>query len=178
MRYSKLLKYFICFCLILSLYFLIFIPYSFGITERVVAFVDNQAITLSEFQEQKQNTAKMLPGVTDEEVVNTMINRKLILREAKKYRIEAPTEEDIMRDFIDLKVRAFIRVGEQDIEDFYRENKDKFEDKDFELVRDEIETYLTEKELNEMLKKVIIDLRKSVYIKIQLDPDMFRLKSE
>lgn len=155
----------------LSIHYSLFTVHAFSeFTDRVVAFVDNQAITLSEFQHQKQNTAKILPGVTDDEVINTMINRKLILREAKKYRIEGPTEEDIMRDFIDLKVKAFIRVGEQDIEDFYRQNTDKFEGKAFDLVRDEIETYLTEKELNEMLKKIISDLRKSVYVKIQLDP--------
>ena len=170
MRYSKLLSCLISFCFFLSAYSLLLTPYSFGFTDRVVAFVDNEAITLSEFQEQKQNTARILPGVTDEEVINTMINRKLILREAKKYRIEAPAEEDIMSDFIDLKVKAFIRVSEQDIEDFYRQNIDKFEGKAFDLVRDEIETYLTEKELNEMLKKVISDLRESVYIKIQLGP--------
>ena len=168
MRYSKLLSCLISFCFFLSVYSLLLTPYSFGFTDRVVAFVDNEAITLSEFQEQKHNTARLLPGVTDDEVINTMINRKLILREAKKYRIEGPAEEDIMRDFVDLKVRAFIKVGEQDIEDFFRQNIDKFEGKTFEIVRDEIEKYLTEKEVNKMLKKVISDLRKSVYIKIQL----------
>jgi parvulin-like peptidyl-prolyl isomerase len=170
LRYPKLLKCLISSCFILSFYSLLLTPYSFGFTDRVVAFVDNDAITLSEFQQQRRDTAKLLSGVTDEEVINTMINRKLILREAKKYRIEAPAEEDIMKDFIDLKVRAFIKVGEQDIEDFYRQNIDKFEGKTFDIVRDEIEKYLTEKELNEMLKKVISDLRKSVYVKIQLVP--------
>ena len=87
----------------LSFHFSLFTFHAFSeFTDRVVAFVDNEAITLSEFQEQKQNTAKMLSGVTDDEVINTMINRKLILREAKKYRIEGPAEEDIMRDFVDL----------------------------------------------------------------------------
>jgi len=41
-----------------------------------------------------------------------MMNRILLLREAKRYRIEAATEDDVMREFIDLKIRAFIRVSE------------------------------------------------------------------
>ncbi|MEJ2683979.1 MAG: SurA N-terminal domain-containing protein [Candidatus Sulfobium sp.] len=144
---------------------------SAGIFDRVVAFVNNQAITLSEFQEQYQNTLKIAPDVTEEDVINTMINRILLLDEARKYRIVAPTEDEMVKEYIDLKVRAFITVGEQEMETFYQNNRSRFAGKDYEDVRGEIENYLTEKKLNERLKETLAELRKKAYIKIQLKPE-------
>jgi hypothetical protein len=140
-----------------------------AIFDRVVAFVDNQAITLSEFEEQLANTRKVSPGISPKEVIDTMINRQLLLREARKYRIEGPSEDDIVREYIDLKVRAFITVGESQIEAFYRENQDRFAGSEYETVRGEIERYLTEREVNTRLKETIKDLRQKAYIKVQLE---------
>jgi len=142
------------------------------IFDRVVAFVNDQAITLSELQEQYDSAKKLTPDITQEGVLNTMINRLLLLSEAKKYSIEAPTKEEMLNEYIDLKVRAFITVSEKDIEMFYADNKDNFIGKDFEDVREEIEKYLTEKELNTRLKEALKELRKNAYIKIQLNSDM------
>lgn len=141
------------------------------IFDRVVACVDEQAITLSEFQEQFNNAKKLTPNITEDEVLGTMINRLLLLREAKKYMIEAPSNEEMLNEYIDLKVRAFIRVSEKDIEEFYGANKDKFKGKDYDDVREDIEKYLTEKELNERLKETLKKLRKNAYVKVQLKPD-------
>ncbi len=140
-----------------------------GISDRVIAFVDDQAITMSELDEQYRNTAKISPDIAMGEVLETMINRILLLREARKYRIESASVEQVMNEYIDLKIRAFIRVGEDDIEKFYNENKAEFAGKEFEDVRDEIDTYLTEKELNKRLKETLRGLRKDAYIRIFLD---------
>ena len=142
-----------------------------AIFDRVVAFVGNQAVTLSEFREQYEATKKLSPDIAEQEVLETMINRVLLLREAKKYRIEAPTDQQMLDEYIDLKVRAFIRVSETEIETFYNENKDRFAGKSYEDVRDEIEKYLTEKELNSRLKETLKELRKNAYIRIQLQPE-------
>lgn len=136
--------------------------------DRVVAFVDDQAITLSEFQQQYENTLKISPHISEEEVLNTMINRKLLLREARRYRIEAASEEEIIKVYIDLKVRAFVWVDETEMVEFYRQNITRFSGKDFEDVREEIEKYLIEREINERLRKVIKKLRGNAYIKVQL----------
>ena len=138
------------------------------IFDRVVAFVNNQAITLSEFQQQYRSTLKKVPDATEKDVINTMINRILLLDEARKYRIVAPTEDEMVEQYIDLKVRAFITVGEQEMESFYKNNRSRFAGKKYEDVRDEIEKYLTEKQVNEMLKKTLADLREKAYVKIQL----------
>lgn len=158
--------------LLLTLYFSIFTGLSeAAIFDRVVAFVGNQAVTLSEFREQYEATKKLSPDITGKEVLETMINRILLLREAKKYRIEAPTDQQMLDEYIDLKVRAFIRVSETEIEGFYKENRDRFAGKTYEDARDEIEKYLTEKKLNARLKETLKELRKNAYIRIQLQPE-------
>lgn len=156
--------------LLLTLYSLLLTVGGYAaISDRVVAYVDDQAITLSEFNLQYEKTKVVSPDIRREEVLNTMINRALLLREARKYRIEARSREEIIREFIDLKIRAFIRVSEAETEDFYRKNSARFEGKDFEGVRDEIERYLTELQLNERLKETLAGLRQSANIKIQLN---------
>ncbi len=140
-----------------------------ALSDRVIAFVDDHAITLSELVENYRTVNALSPGVTEEEVLNTMINRVVLLKEAKKYRIEAPTTEEELKEYIDLKIRALIRVNDADIERFYRANIQNFQGRDYEDVRDEIDLYLTEKELNERLKETLIDLRKKAYIRINPD---------
>src|SRR3990172_5942086 len=136
------------------------------ISDWVVAFVDDAAITHSELQKQYGETLKVTPGIAKEEVLNTMINRVLLLREAKKYRIEGPSSDEMIKEYIDLKVRTFIRVPETEIEKFYKENSSRFAGKAYDDVRDDIEQYLIEKELNIRLKETLQELRKTAYIKI------------
>ncbi|MEW6110387.1 MAG: SurA N-terminal domain-containing protein [Nitrospirota bacterium] len=155
--------------LLFTFYFLLLTSSFAGFNDRVVAFVDDQAITLSELKEQYKNTLKFSPDVTINDVLNTIINRKLLLREAKKYRIEAPDEGEIIREYIDLKIKAFIRVSEVEMEEFYNQNIDQFQGKSYENVREEIEDYFTERELNEKLKDILKELRTKAYVKIQLD---------
>ena len=55
--------------------------------------------------------------------------------------------------------------------DFYKKHINDFQGKEFEAVRDEIENYLIEKELNQRLKSHINELREKSCIKIQLNRD-------
>jgi hypothetical protein len=137
-----------------------------GFSDHVAAFVDDEAITNSELQEQYMETLKVTPDITRDEVLNTMINRILILREARKYRIERPSPDEVIKEYIDLKERAFIRVPETEIEKYYKENSAMFSGKEYDDVRDDIEQYLIEKELNVRLKETLRELRKTAYIKI------------
>lgn len=137
-----------------------------GFSDRVAAFVDDEAITNSELQEQYLETLKITPDITKDEVLNTMINRILIMREARKYRIERPSPDEVIKEYIDLKERAFIRVPETEIEKYYKENSGMFSGKEYDDVRDDIEQYLIEKELNVRLKETLRELRKTAYIKI------------
>lgn len=139
------------------------------IRDRVVAFVNNDAITLSELEMKYNNTVKVTSDITQEEVLNTMVNKLLLLREAKKIRLEGPSEDELLNEYIDLKIRAFIRIKEEELQDFYNKNITKFEGKELDSVSDEIEKYLVEHEVNQRLKAHINELREKSCVKIQLN---------
>lgn len=156
-------------CLFIAAYVLLFAGYSSAkVLNRVVAYVDEAAITLSEFQENSQKIKKTLSDISDEDVLNSMINSLLLLKEAGKMRLEAPTKDEILKDFIDIKIKSSIIIKEEDIERFYREHRDDFKGKNYIAVRDEIEKYLFELETNKQLKKYLDELKANAEIKIQL----------
>lgn len=138
------------------------------ISDRVVAFIDNTAITYSELEIKYAETVKITPNSTKEEVLNTMINRMLLIREAEKIKLEAPSEDALLKEYIDLKIRAFIRVPEEDLRKFYDEHIHEFQVREFDDVREDVENYLIEREVNERLKSHISELRHKYCIKIQL----------
>lgn len=138
------------------------------VLERVVAYVNDAAITLSEFREQAQRTRKILGNATDTEIINSMINNLLLLKEAKKMVLEGQSNDELVRDYIDIKIKSSIIIKESDIERFYNENKGQFKGQDYLSARDGIEKYIFELETNKLLKKHIEELRAMSDIKIQL----------
>jgi hypothetical protein len=138
------------------------------IKDRVVAYVDNTAITLSELEIQYADTLRTIPDVTREEVLETMINRTILLREARKLKLEAHSEEELLSEYIDLKIRAFIRLQDEELKDFYTQNAEEFQGREFEEVREEIDRYLIEKKLNEQLKTHLKKIRDDSCVQIQL----------
>jgi len=139
--------------------------------DRVVAFVDSNAITLSALRENYEKTKKAQPGVTMTEVLQTMVNRLLILNDAKRLKFEAKTDEEMINLYMEMKVKAFVQVKEAAMEEYYRQHEQELKGAPYESVRDKIEEVLTEKEINRLLKKDIEELRKKAYVKIELDED-------
>lgn len=137
-----------------------------GLIDRVSAYVGDDVITLGELEDAYQKDVNTMPGITRKEVLNTMINRAMLLREAHGMRLEAPDDEALIREYIDIKVGAFIIIKEEDIEGFYKEHKADFKGLKFVKVRDKIEKYLMEKELNQRLKMHIEELKAKTYIRI------------
>lgn len=165
-RYLPLVTF--CFLLV-TCYFLLVTAFSYAeLIDRVVAFVDDRAITMMEFEETYEKTKKIRPDISKEEVLTTSINRILLLKEAKKLKIEAKTDDELLNGYIELKVKAFIRLKEEDLKEFYNTHISEFKDTSYEAVRDKIEEYLTEKEVNNLLKRHIEELRSKAYIKVVL----------
>ncbi len=146
---------------------LLFIPciVSAAVLDRVVAFVGSDAIMLSELRANVARARAVVPDITDMEVLNTMINRKLLAVEAKKYFPEENDEDALVRDYMDLKIRALVTIPEKDIRDYYNKNKANFGNVGFEQVRGQIEKLLEEKEVNRRLRDQIQDLRARAWIK-------------
>jgi hypothetical protein len=134
----------------------------------VVAYIDDTAITLSEFQENYLKMRKTVENITKEEVINSMINRLLLIKEAKRMRLEAPTDDELLKDYIDIKIKSLILIKEEIIQEFYNKHINEFKGKDFLTVRDDIEKYLFEMETNKQLKIHLEELRANAEIRIQL----------
>jgi hypothetical protein len=139
-----------------------------GITDRVVAYVDSTAITLSELDKKYAETVQVTPSVTREEVLNTMVNRILLIREAQKIRLKSEREDELIKEYVDLKIRSFIRIKDEEMRKFYETHSSEFPGKELDELREDIENYLIEQELNKRLKEHIAELRSNACIQIQL----------
>lgn len=155
---------FICSLLISSA---IYCPAAADVIDRVVAVVNSTPITRSEFLETFQKSRAGSASITKQEALQLMINRLLIYQEAKKMRLEAPGIDEIIREYLDIRVESTIIIKEEDIEQFYNKNKDNFSGKAYLSVHDEIERYLYELEKNKRIKALIESLRSRSNISIR-----------
>ncbi|MCS7215845.1 MAG: hypothetical protein NZ826_06835 [Thermodesulfovibrio sp.] len=159
------------FILVLVMLFNIFVVSS-ALSEtidRVVAYVDSYAITLRDFERTASKMREKFPEIKNQEILDTMINRLLLLKKSKELFIEGK-EEELIANYIDLKIKSDIIIMENKIRDYYEENKNKFKDTPYIRVRDEIEKYLFEKELNQKLKEHLEELKQTTEIKIIFIP--------
>jgi hypothetical protein len=140
-----------------------------AIDDRIVAYVDDIAITRSELEEKFSESLLFTPAISMKEVLETMVNRALMLREARKIRLEAQTEEELLKEYIDLRVKALIRIREEEVLAFYRENEAEFRGRELDDVREGIENFLLEAELNRRLKEHIAELREETCVQMQLE---------
>ena len=136
-----------------------------AVIDNVAAFVDDEAITLLDLN----NSIEAAQGkLSKEEALDRLINKQLILREARRLKIETLRDEDAIAEYIDLKIRPLVRIAEQDMKSYYDQNKENLGSADFPAVKDSIERLLEEKEINRRLFIHIGDLRKRAYIKVFL----------
>ncbi len=144
---------------------------SASILEATVATVEDEAITFGELSERYEALKKRFPDITKKEVLDSMINRLLLLREARLSRIAQSrslvpiTEEDkIIDEYIEIKIRSSVRVSEEEVQRYYEDHRSQFKDMPFQDVAEKIEELLTEKKTNELLGEHLEALRKKYYI--------------
>ncbi len=138
------------------------------VIERIAAFIDDEAITLTEFEDYLERARRLSPDLSEEEAMNTLINRRLLLREAKRLRIRGGSDDEIVREYINIRIRSYIKVPPEEVESYYATYRDRFGKARLSDVRQEIERLLREKEINRRLQRHIEELRKRVYIKVNL----------
>lgn len=139
------------------------------IINRVVAYVDNQVITLKDFLKFKDEITKKVQQISNKEIVELLINRKLLVKKGKELFFEGQ-EEDIINNYIEIKVKSKIIITENQIKDYYEENKKFLGTESYLTLREQIEKYLFEKELNIKLKALIQELKDESDIKIIFIP--------
>lgn len=138
------------------------------VLDRVVAYVDDSAITLSEFEENLAAVRQKRNDASAEEVIESMINRLLLIKEARKIRLEGASDDDLLSELIEIKIKAPIVIREDAARAFYESHRPDFGERDFLSVRDDIEEYLFERETNKRLKEYLEQLRRGSEIRVQL----------
>lgn len=155
---------------LVMLFNLIFISTAFPeVIDRVVAYVDNYVITLRDFKNMAEKMKEKMPEIKNEEILEIMLNRAVLFNKAKEVFIEG-NEEEIINNYIELKIKSTILIPENKIREYYEQNKTQFKEIPYISVRNEIEKYLFEKELNKKLKEHIDELKKDMDIKIIFIP--------
>jgi len=149
------------------------------ILDRIVAIVNDNIILLSEYKGAIQAAEKSGKQLTDDMVLNEMIDRMLILEQAKRLRIDviedstgAVDKDRTINEYIERRIKAFVHVPIDKIESYYLNNKEQFGNKTFSEAKDEIEDRLAEGELKRKVAEHIADLRKKAYIRIQKEPSV------
>jgi len=146
------------------------------VLERIVAVVNDDVILLSELRRQARFLKDEGLESADEVVLDEMIDRRLLLEQAEKMKIEIDIQKEkalnaddmIINKYIERRVKAFIHIPLRDMEDYYNENKGIYGDKKFYEVKNEIEALLIETRLTEKLEQHIRELRKESNIRVQL----------
>ncbi|HIJ59167.1 MAG TPA: hypothetical protein HPP56_00920 [Nitrospirae bacterium] len=136
------------------------------VIESIVAFVEDEAITLTELDDAYKKMSIISPEISKEEVMNIIINRLLLLKEASKMKLDSfainkNTKDisSIIDEYVDIKIKSLIFVRDEEVQQFYDKNKEQFKGDVLTNVKDKIEAYLIEKETNKRLKEHLELLR-------------------
>jgi hypothetical protein len=146
------------------------------VVERIVAVVNDEVILLSEFNESLRQAKETGEAVKESEIIDRMINNLLLLEQAKKFSferhdkaLESMDQGEIIDNYIEKRIRALIYVPFRDIEAYYYNNIEKYDDRVLYDVRKDIEEYLLERTLEIKIQEHIDELREKARIRVQLD---------
>ncbi|MCX8031390.1 MAG: SurA N-terminal domain-containing protein [Thermodesulfovibrionales bacterium] len=161
--------------LFLVLFFLILsIPNSNAmmIIDKVVAYIDDTAITLSELNEEYAKLHSKNQKITKRDTLDALINRILLIKEAKRIKIESFSDDELINQYLELKIKSRLFINENEVTDFYNKNIERFRNQEYLLIKEEIEKYLLEKQFNEILQKHLEGLRENSNIKILIEDEL------
>lgn len=141
--------------------------------ERIVIIVDNEVVLMTEFEEAVRSANSSGKQISRGDVIDQMVNRIILLREAKKFGLKRKSEgregdDALIKEFVDKRIRSFIHIPFGQIEKYYNEHDD-FKDRDYFDVKDEIEKLMVSRELVHRLRDFVEEERRKSYIRIQLE---------
>ena len=160
-------------------FILVLILLSCSKSDDSVIVIDNIRISKEEFEEEFKKYNKETTKENIKEFLENFINRKLVLKEAEKLNIDKEKEflkalqnyweQSLLKIVLDRKSKELflsIKITDEEINNFYEKNKDRFDNKDLEDVYSEIKLILTKEKQKQALSNWIESLRKKSNIKI------------
>jgi hypothetical protein len=150
--------------------------FCYELLDRIVAVVNREVILYSELQGAVEKAKAAGEEKSEREILEELINRTLLLEQARKFRFEIETYSQdeaearkMIDDYINRRIKSFIHVPFEEIESYYMSHKDDFGGRDMYQVWDEIEDRLRIEQLKIKIDEHITLLRKEADIRIQLD---------
>lgn len=134
--------------------------------DRVIAYINDNAITMRELNATHSEELKKHPGQTREQTLESMINSQLIIIEAKKLRISAETDPELIQKYLSLKVRSLVYVKDSEIMDYYQKHMEDFQGLRYRNTKERIRQYLGELKFNSLIKEQLEKLRQAAVIRI------------
>ncbi|MBI5379398.1 MAG: SurA N-terminal domain-containing protein [Nitrospirae bacterium] len=165
------------------------------VLDRFVAGVNDELITFSEYHQALDRYRLVgkaegaIPPEAGRQVLQTLIDQRLLLQEARRFQVDPVSDEEIKRavphfeqqiealdrasraEFLEqmrrqllikrfIQRRIFVRVGFEEVKDYYRRHAQEFADKDLLDVREAIEELLREEQRNLKLRDLLKEIRK------------------
>jgi len=165
---------FILICLF-SLGLNLFIPLtstvSSEVLDRVVVIVNDEVILLTELKNEISVRKKHGSGLTAAGVLDDMINRLILLDEARKFMLNIKTADidSAIELYVERRIKAMIHIPFEKLEAYYADNRELYGNKEFYDVKDEIESFMLENELRIRMLNHTQELRSKSYIRIQME---------
>lgn len=157
------------------LYLSLLKPSCAEVLDRVAAIVNEEVILLNDFREAAERAGETGREVKDDEILDEMIDRLLLIEQAKKIGLvnsaayRKTLDENVLVDeYLRKRVKVLIRIPFGKIESYYVNNEDRFKGKELHEVKGEIERHLIEREFEVKLREHISELRQRAYIRVQL----------
>jgi len=139
--------------------------------DRVVAYVDDDAITYVDLMEFISRMKKKGVILSEKEALNTLVNRKLLIKDALRLKLEADNDDDLIDRYIKIKIRPFVLVREEDARQYYERHKEKLSFEGYQKVRKRIMKLLFEKKLNRAIDDRLGELKRRHIVKINYHPE-------
>ena len=146
-------------------------PVSSEVLDRVVAVVNDEVILLTELKNEMSARKEAGSELTAAEVLDEMINRLVLLEQARKFMLNTTASDidSIVDLYLERSIKAIIHIPFEEIESYYIDHSELYGDKEFYDVKDEIESYMIANELKIRMLKHTKELRSKSYIRIQLE---------
>jgi hypothetical protein len=116
------------------------------------------------------------PKITREKVLSDMVDRLLLIHQAKKFRLGGikrvqgvSDETELVNNYIERRIKSLIHIPFEDIEDYYNKNIDEFAGAELLQVKDDIEERLVARALQLRILRHLKELRDNAFIRLQLE---------
>ncbi len=153
--------------LLLFFYITLHEPQAYGvIVEKVVGYVSDEAITLTDLCSYWQSLREIQPDININDALEALINRKVIIQKSKDLNLSAPSEEELIDLYIRIAIKPRVMVTKEEVKRYYRRYYSKLKGAPLKSIEPHIIKILTEKKTNDLLKKHLEELKKTMPVGI------------